>query len=257
MRKIIAIGDVHAEFDLMWDALRAASCVNQDLTPTAPVRAGHYQVIFIGDLVHPKSEQAYERLTELKRFDTDNEEHLLLAANKQIEELEKIKTYHEVASHSIHFLLGNHDDAVINASYVLGTSGGLTHVEFDPEHGGVIFPKHLSDWMSQFPRDLRLGSVQFTHVSPLPAHQYYDDLFYNDHSTKKWFKETPEYIDMAGLRFGVYGHTQIKNGILIHKDEEDQPRFAMIDALQERQYLELLYDERKPDPLQSVRAVSF
>ena len=59
--------------------------------------------------------------------------------------------------------------------------------------------------------------------------------------------------DMAGLAFGVYGHTQIDDGILL----DEAHRLAMIDALHAREYLELLLDPENADPLRSVRAVPF
>lgn len=257
MHKFICIGDVHADFTTMWDALRAASCLDAQGHPTPPVQAGVYQVVFIGDLVHPKSAQAYTRLTGLRPFDPGDQEHLLIAAHEQIKHLEKLRTYHLAAPHAIHFLLGNHDDNVLNPHLILGTSGGIKHVEFDPRKGGVHLPEHLRDWMQTFPRDIRVGHLQFTHVSPLPGHQHYDDLFYSDRSPKRWFRETPEYVEMAGLTFGVYGHTQVEDGILIHYDDQDQPRFAIIDALHTRQYLEIMHDDQQENPIRGIQAVPF
>ncbi|THF86031.1 metallophosphoesterase [Deinococcus sp. KSM4-11] len=253
MHKFLAFGDVHADFDTLWAALRAASCADGSLQPTPPVLAGLFQVILIGDLVHPKNEREYARLAGVARFDPKDPDHLFLAAREQVKQLEVLKAYQEAAPHAVHIILGNHDDAVLNATYVLGTSGGIVHNEFDPEHGGLMLPDHLRLWMQTFPREIRVGNLQFAHVSPLPAHSHYDDLFYADHSPKRWFHETPEYVDMAGLSFGVYGHTQIDDGILI--DEEH--RLAMIDALHAREYLELLVEPSVDLPLQSVRAVPF
>ncbi|MFC4426988.1 metallophosphoesterase [Deinococcus navajonensis] len=253
MRKFIAIGDVHADFATLWAALRAASCADAQGRPTPPVVAGLYQVVLIGDLVHPKNEREYARLSGVERFDTGNPDHLRYAAMAQIRALEGIKAYQEAAPHAVHIILGNHDDAVVDPSYVLGTSGGLKHLEFDPEHGGQALPEDLCVWMQGFPREVRLAGVQFAHASPLPAHLYYDDLFYADHSPKRWFKDTPEYVDMAGLSFGVYGHTQVEGGILLNEVH----RFAMIDALQSREYLELLLDPEQANPVQGVRAVPF
>lgn len=251
MHKFICIGDVHADFTTLWEALRAASCLDAQGLPTPPVMAGMYQVILIGDLVHPKSPQAYTRLTGLRPFDSSDPEHLLIAAREQVRGLEKLKTYHEAAPHAIHILLGNHDDNVLNPALVLGTSGGIKHVEFDPMRGGVHLPAHLYEWMSRFPRDIRVGNMQFSHVSPLPGHQHYDDLFYSDRSPKRWFRETPEYVQMAGLEFGVYGHTQVEDGIFMHEDDQG-PRFAVIDALHARQYLEIIHDDTKVSGLQVV-----
>lgn len=253
MRKFMAFGDVHADFETLWAALRAASCMDGSFMPTPPVQAGLFQVVIIGDLVHPKNEGEYARLIGLPRFRVHDPDHLLLAARQQAAQLERLRAYQAAAPHAIHILLGNHDDAVLNGSYTLGTSGGLVHLEFDPERGGVLLPEHLRGWISQFPRELRVGAVQFAHVSPLPAHTHYDDLFYGDRSTKHWFRDTPEYVAMAGLEFGVYGHTQIEDGILLDEDH----RFAMIDALHAREYLEMMIDESGTSALQAVRAVPF
>ncbi len=253
----MAFGDVHADFDTLWSALRAASCADAQCLPTAPVLAGLFQVVLIGDLVHPKSEREYARLTGLPRFNSADSDHLFLAARAQVTELERLRTYQQAAPHAVHIILGNHDDAVLNGGYVLGTGGGLSHLEFDPQYGGVLLPAHLQAWMQGFPREVRVGAVQFAHVSPLPAHAHYDDLFYGDPSTKRWFRETPQYVERAGLHFGVYGHTQVEGGILL----DEAHRFAMIDALHDREYLELmLADDPTPasdTALQGVRAVPF
>ncbi|CAM3153715.1 metallophosphoesterase [Deinococcus saxicola] len=253
MRKFMAFGDVHADFETLWAALRAASCVDGAFLPTPPVQAGLFQVVLIGDLVHPKNEGEYARLTGVPRFDMYDPEHLLLAARNQAAHLELLRAYQAAAPHAVHILLGNHDDAVLSGSYTLGTSGGLVHLEFDPERGGVLLPEHLRTWIAGFPRELRVGAVHFAHVSPLPAHTHYDDLFYADRSAKRWFRETPEYVEMAGLDFGVYGHTQIDDAILLDRAH----RFAMIDALHAREYLELMLGDSSDAALQAVRAVPF
>ncbi len=253
IRKFIAIGDVHADFDTMWAALRAASCADAQGLPTPPVRQGFYQVVFIGDLVHPKNLGEYARLTGLGNFDARNEDHLFAAARQQVRELDKLRAFQEAAPTSVHFILGNHDDGVVHHHYQLATAGGLTHNEFDPERGGVVLPDHLRQWFGSFLRELRVGRVQFAHVGPLPAFAYYDDLFYTDHAPKRWWQDTPEYVMMADLAYGIYGHTQMHGGI--HLDEA--ACFAMIDALPDREYLELLLDSDQHNPVMGVRAVPF
>lgn len=253
MHKFLAFGDVHADFETLWSALRAASCADAHHRPTPPVHAGLFQVVLVGDLVHPKNEREYARLAGVARFDPKDPDHLFLAAREQIKQLDLLKAFQDAAPHAVHIILGNHDDAVLNTTYVLGTSGGMVHTEFDPEHGGLMLPEHLRTWMQGFPREIRVGRLQFAHVSPLPAHSHYDDLFYADHSPKRWFRETPEYVEMAGLSFGVYGHTQIDDGVLL--DEEHH--FAMIDALHAREYLEVLVDPERQPLSHSVRAVPF
>lgn len=252
-RKFIALGDVHADYQTMWAALRAASCVDAAGLPTPPVRSGMYQVVLIGDLVHPKSEADYARLIGAEEFSVSDPMHLLRAARAQVSELERLRAYHAAAPHAVHLVLGNHDDAVLDGEYLLGTVGGLVHVEFDPQRGGVMLPQDLREWFGGFLRELRLGRVQFAHVGPLPAMTYYDDLFYGDHSHKRWWHESPEYVELAGLAFGVYGHTQFKDGILINHTA----RFAMIDALSQREYLEIILDDGAQAGPVSCRAVPF
>lgn len=62
---------------------------------------------------------------------------------------------------------------------------------------------------------------------------------------------------MAGLVFGVYGHTKTDGGVLLHHAPTGQPLFAIIDALTEREYLEVLYDAAAEVPLRGVSVVPF
>jgi hypothetical protein len=217
------------------------------------VRSGMYQVVFMGDLVHPKSGADYARLIGTDEFNPADPMHLLRAARAQVSELERLRSYQAAAPQAVHIILGNHDDAVLDGDYLLGTVGGLVHVEFDPKRGGVMLPLDLREWFSSFLRELRLGRVQFAHVGPLPAMTHYDDLFYGDHSHKRWWYDSPEFVEMAGLAFGVYGHTQFKDGILI----DHSARFAMIDALSQREYLEIILDDSPAAGPVSCRAVPF
>ncbi len=246
--KFIVIGDVHADFDTLWAALRSASCMDAEGRPTMPVRSGLYQVVLIGDLVHPKNEREYARLIGQDTFDPKDPDHLFMAARAQVKALEKLHAYQQAAPHAVHIILGNHDDAVLTSEYLLGTASGLVHVEFDPARGGVLLPDHLRQWFQTFLRELRVGQVQFAHVGPLPAMSSYDDLFYADSSHKRWWHDSPEYVQMAGLEFGVYGHTQMQDGIMVNHTAG----FAMVDALHAREYLEVILDtDQQPGPLSS------
>lgn len=257
LRKFIAIGDVHADWDTLWQALRAANCLGADGLPTPPVRTGTYQVVLIGDLVHPKSAAGYARLTGLDPFDPRDAEHLRRAVHAQVGPLEQLRAYQQAAPHAVHIVLGNHDAAALDPQFLLGTGAGLTHPEFDPAHGGWPLPPQLQAWISGFPREVRVGGVQFAHVSPLPQHSHYDDLFYSDRSSKTWFRDTPEYVAMAGLAFGVYGHTPVEGGVQVHRDERGRPSFALIDALHEREYLEVLWDDGEPQTVRGVASIPF
>ena len=85
--------------------------------------------------------------------------------------------------------------------------------------------------------------VHFAHAGPLPGMQYFDDFFYHDPDTKKWWYNKPEIFAHTGHRFGVYGHTVMEEGIYLDKDHH----FAMIDALSHRQFFEMLLDDERLD----------
>lgn len=247
MLRIIAIGDVHTAYSEMWDALRESGCLTRAGEPTEPFLQGRYQVVLMGDLLHPKSLAEYCALAEVPSFDFDSTEHLLAAARAQVRQLEKLRGLAQQLEGRMHILLGNHDDAVLRGSFTLGTSGGITHREFEPHAGGVHFPRHLREWFARFLRELRIGTLQFAHVGPMPAMGYYDDLFYSNRDHKRWWKEQPELITTAGLSFGVYGHTVMEHGIEVFGVGDST--VAMIDALSKRQFLELLIDPSRTHPV--------
>ena len=237
MLKVIAIGDVHADFGRMWSALKAAYAVDAAGNPTPPLLDGRYQVVLIGDLVHPKNVEAYENLTGRAPFDWRDPEHLRSAARSQVRELYRVKEYVENALGAVTVLLGNHDAAALEHTHVLGTAKGLVHVEFDGSKGGTPLPDDLAEWMRSWPREVRIHDVQFAHAGPTPGMLYFDDFFYGDPDSKNWWRTKPHLVVDAGHRFGVYGHTVMPEGILVDREH----RFAMIDALERRQYLELLF----------------
>lgn len=236
MIKVIAIGDLHAEFPKLWRALKASYAADEQLMPTRPVREGDYRVILMGDLMHPKTLAEYRKLTGLEDYDPSNPQHLRLAAKAQIRELYRIKRYQEAAPDQVSILMGNHDHAVLTGSYVLGNKY-LEHHEFHPEYGGLELPEDLKAWLEGFPHEVNIFGVNFAHVGPVPWLQSYDDMFYNSREPKEWWFTNPDYVTRMGYRFGVYGHTAMKDGILV-KDQ-----LALIDALDRDQYLEMLLDE--------------
>ena len=68
--------------------------------------------------------------------------------------------------------------------------------------------------------------------------QIFDDFFYHDPDTKRWWRDKPELVQQCGHRFGVYGHTVMPDGIYL----ERAYGFAMIDALSAHEYLELDFE---------------
>jgi hypothetical protein len=241
--KVVAIGDVHGQWAEAWQALKAATACTAQLEPTEAVVEGRFQVIFIGDLVHYKDLRAYEQAVGEEPYDPENADHLRRAAKAQIRELYRFKDYVDKAGGNVSILLGNHDEAALTQRYELSTRGGLKHLEFDPERGGVALPEDLRQWMQGFEREKVIHGVQFAHAGPLPGMQYFDDFFYHDGDTKSWWYSKPELVGQTGYRFGVYGHTVMSEGIYVDREHH----FAMIDALGHRQFFEMILAEDRLD----------
>jgi hypothetical protein len=236
MLKVIAIGDVHADWGNLYAALKAAYAMDASFEPTDPVLSGRYRVILMGDLIHPKRIEGYEALTGRAEYNWRDPEHLNSASRAQVRELYRLKDYADKASGNVQIILGNHDDAALEHKFLLGTALGVIHAEFDPTKGGTPLPDDLQDWFRGFQRYVRINGVHFAHAGPTPGMAYFDDFFYGDPDSKRWWQDKPNLVKDAGHSFGVYGHTVMDHGIYVNAPHA----YAMIDALEKRQYLEML-----------------
>jgi len=240
MIKVIALGDVHAEFERMWAALRSAYAADEQGLPTPPVREGRYRVVLLGDLVHPKTLEGYRRLTGLVDYNDRDPEHLRRAAMAQVGELLRVKRYLEAAKGHAVIVLGNHDYAALTHELLLGNAYGIEHREFDPAYGGHELPPGVASWIQGWPLAHEILGVQFAHAGPTPWLQSYDAFFYQSREAKTWWRERPEYVRRSGYRFGVYGHTPVDEIVV-----DMEKGFALVDALDRGQYLELMLDENR------------
>jgi hypothetical protein len=240
--KVIAIGDVHGQWAELWRALKASLAADSQLGPTPQLREGRYQVIITGDLVHYKDHEAYALAAGVERYDPSDFHHLRRAAKAQIRELYRFKRFHDAALGNVTVILGNHDEAALTHQYELSSRGGLKHHEFNEARGGLSLPEDLRSWMAGFPRERVFYGVHFAHAGPLPGMQHYDDFFYHDEDAKSWWRRKPESLSLTPYRFGVYGHT-VTDGIYLDRAH----RFAMIDALTSRQYLEMILSDDRLD----------
>ncbi|GGM97924.1 metallophosphoesterase [Thermus composti] len=239
--RVVAIGDLHANFPAFWRVLRREGLLDEAFRPSLPLLRGEVRVVLLGDLVHPKTLRDYERLTGLSPFDPQDPTHLRVAAGVEIRELFRLKALQEEVGGGFAILLGNHDEAALKGEPILGTRH-LKHLEFHLEAGGRPLPETLKAWIRGFPRELLLQGVHFAHVGPVPWLQEYDALFYAQTEPKTWWFRTPDYVERMGYRYGVYGHTPMKEGILLKE------RFALIDALDLGEYLVLDLEADPPRP---------
>ncbi len=243
MLKVIALGGVHGQWAELWRALKVSLAADSMCEPTAPVVEGRFQVVIAGDLVHYKDFETYAQVVGEEYYDPGDPDQLRRAAKAQIRELYRFQSYCAKTQGNCTVILGNHDEAALTHAYHLSTRGGLNHDEFDEARDGLALPPDLAAWMRSFPREKVVHGVHFAHAGPLPGMQQFDDFFYHDPDTKTWWKEKPELLEQAGYRFGVYGHTVMEEGVLVDKEH----RFAMIDALDRCQYLEMFLAEERLD----------
>lgn len=243
MIKAIAIGDVHGQWAELWRVLKASAACTAAYEPTDAVVEGRYQVVCVGDLVHYKDERAYGNAVGAEDYDPTDPDHLRRAAKAQIRDLYRFKRYVDKAAGNVTLILGNHDDAALHHNYDLATRGGLKHDEFNPARGGMELPDDLAAWFEGFVREKVFYGVHFAHAGPLPGMQIFDDFFYHDPDTKTWWFNKPELLHQSGHRFGVYGHTVMKDGIYIDKEHG----FAMVDALGKLQFFEMILSEDRLD----------
>lgn len=243
MIKVVAVGDVHGMWAELWRVLKASAAATAQYEPSPAVIDGRVQVVCMGDLVHYKDGRGYENAVGAEPYDSSDPDHLRRAARAQIRELYRFQRYVEAGAGNVRVILGNHDEAAIDHRYELSTRGGLTHIEFDPDKGGESLPEDLVAWFKSFPREVNFHGVQFAHAGPTPGMQQFDDFFYHDPDTKTWWYEKPDLVRQSGHRFGVYGHTVMRDGIYVDRDHG----FAMIDALSHLQFLEMFLDEDRLD----------
>ena len=243
MIKVIAVGDVHGMWPELWRVLKATAASSHAFEPTEAVRSGRYRVVCVGDLVHYKDARAYAAAVGNERYDPEDRDHLRRAARAQIRELYRFKDFVDDSDGNVQVILGNHDEAAVKRTYELGTRGGLMHYEFDERRGGVAMPDDLAAWIEGFPREVVHHGVHFAHAGPTMGMQQFDDFFYHDPDTKTWWFEKPDLVRQAGHRFGVYGHTVMKEGIYLDKEHG----FAMIDALGHKQFLEMILNDERLD----------
>ncbi len=237
MIKVIAIGDVHGRWPVVWRALIASGAATSAFEPSDALLAGRIRVVLLGDLVHYKRVEAYADAIGEARYDVRTSAHLVRAARAQIRELERVRAFAEVAGAGFTVVLGNHDDAVLHRE-VLASGSALNHPEFCVEHGGMDLPDTLRAWFLGFPRSVETLGVHFAHAGPTPSLQTYDAYFYNDQDTKRWWYEKPTWVRDMGYRLGVYGHTPMPDGVWV----DEAHGIAMIDALELGEYVEVLVD---------------
>ncbi len=207
-RKLVVVGDVHAQSAKFWRILREAGLLTDDCRPTAELANGSTHLILLGDLVHAKTRAQYAALIG-GPFDEHHPPDIEKAEAAQETFLRAVKRFCDHARGSVTILLGNHDyNALTGAEGVLRTDT-LSHLEW--RASGRTLPDDLAAWLATWPRELVVGDLHFAHVGPKPEHNRYDAGFYLE-NRRDWILDPRDILAETPYHFGVYGHTPVRGG---------------------------------------------
>lgn len=208
-RRLVVIGDIHAQAEKFWQMLREAGLADADANPTPELSEGHTHLVLLGDLVHAKSRAHYAALIGEKSFDEYDPPQLGRAERAQEAFLREVKRFCNQASENVTLLLGNHDHNALTGAEGVLRSDDLSHLEW--RASGRTLPDDLQLWLATWPSELLVNGVHFAHVGPKREHNRYDAGFYLE-NRRDWILSGENIMAETPYRFGVYGHTPVRGG---------------------------------------------
>lgn len=209
-RKLVVVGDVHAQAEKFWHILREAGLVTSGGHPTPELVDGHTHLVLLGDLVHAKTREQYAALIGANSFDEHHPPDVERAETAQETFLRAVKTFCDRAPGGVTILLGNHDHNALTGDEGILRTDTLSHLEWRPS--GRTLPDDLAAWLGAWPSELVVGDLHFAHVGPKPEHNRYDALFYLE-NRRDWILDPRDVLADTSYRFGVYGHTPVRGGV--------------------------------------------
>lgn len=211
---IIVIGDIHTQANKLWQMLNEADLADAERQPTARLKDPNTHLVLLGDLVHAKSRERYGELTEVRRYDEYNPQHLERAEVAQERFLREVKAFYDlVPAGRMTILMGNHDFNAITPEQGPLRTDDVSHLEWKPGYGGELAPE-LLEWIAQWPAEKVIEGIHFAHVGPLAEHNIYDNDFYLE-NRRRWIYEEQDLLATIPYRLGVYGHTPVRGGVNI------------------------------------------
>ncbi len=209
MKRVIVVGDIHAQVGKFWAILRDADLVTDTCEPSPALRSGELELVLLGDLVHAKTRESYATLIGESRFDEYDPAQVERAEQAEEAFLYEVKAFCTAAQGHVTVLLGNHDHNALTGQGGVLRTDDLQHLEWRPS--GRRLPQDLEGWLASWPLGRVIDGVHFAHVGPLPAHNSYDPGFYLE-NRRGWILEERDVLAETPFRFGVYGHTPIRGG---------------------------------------------
>jgi Calcineurin-like phosphoesterase len=210
--RIVVIGDIHVQIQKFWLMLEEAGLTDASRKPTFRLKSADTKLVFLGDLVHPKSRDHYAHLIGVPRFDEFNPEHIAKAEMAQELFLREVKAFYDsVPSGAITILMGNHDFNAVHMDQGPLRTDDVAHLEWKEKNR---LPKVIRDWILTWPLETTIEGIHFAHVGPLKEHNTYDNSFYLE-NRRRWIYEDQDFLANTPYRLGVYGHTPVRGGVNI------------------------------------------
>jgi hypothetical protein len=210
-RKLVVIGDIHAQEAKFWHLLRRAGLADDEHRPTARLRDPATRLVLLGDLVHAKTRAAYAALIGESHYDEFHPPHLHRAEQAQEAFLGRLKAFCEAVPGQVVILMGNHDHSAATGDNGPLRSDDLAHLEWLPGYGSPL-PEALRRWMLGWPSEVVFGGVHLAHVGPYPEHNRFDAGFYLE-NRRDWILEDRDLLAATPYRLGIYGHTPVRGGV--------------------------------------------
>lgn len=210
-RKLIVVGDIHAQEAKLWTLLQRAGLADAAGGPTDALRDPAVRLVLLGDLVHAKTRAGYAALIGEGHYDEFHPPHLQRAERAQEAFLGRFKAFCDRVPGQVILLMGNHDHSAATGDNGPLRSDDLTHLEWLPGYGSPL-PDELRDWILSWPAEAVFGGVHLAHVGPHPEHNRYDAGFYLE-GRRDWILEDRDLVTRQGYRLGVYGHTPVRGGV--------------------------------------------
>jgi len=180
--------------------------------PSALMEDGRLVAVLLGDLVHPKSREAYAKLIGVPEYVEVEAELVARAVAAQEEFLRRVRDFQDACPvDGLRIILGNHDHDALHPDEGPIQSDDVIHFEWKRDRSPLL-AADLVEWIAGFEPEVVIDNMHFAHNGPLPEHNTYGESFYRE-DRRRWIREDRDFLAEIGRDFGVYGHTPVRGGL--------------------------------------------
>lgn len=214
LETVVVIGDIHAQEGKLWRMLVESGSMTSEGRPSALMESGRLVAVLLGDLVHPKSREAYAELIGVSEYVEFEAELVARAAAAQEEFLRRVRAFQDACPvGGLRIILGNHDHDALHPDEGPIQSDDVIHFEWKRDRSPPL-AADLVEWIAGFEPEVVIDNLHFAHNGPLPEHNTYGDFFYRE-DRRRWIREDRDFLAEIGRDFGIYGHTPVRGGLTL------------------------------------------